>query len=41
MALFEFGESQDEWPMALDDNGFIVALTAEGRAFDGGIIVRV
>lgn len=41
MALFEFGERRDDWPIALDDDGFIVALTAEGREFDGGIIVRV
>lgn len=41
MALFEFGDSQDEWPVAFDDDGFIVALTAEGKVFEGGLIVRV
>lgn len=41
MALTEFGENQAEWPMALDDDGFISALTADGKAFEGGISVHV
>jgi len=41
MALSEFGEGEDEWPMAFDDDGFISVLTAEGMAFDGGISVHV
>lgn len=41
MALSEFGESENDWPMALDDDGFISVLTAEGRAFEGGISVHV
>lgn len=41
MALAEFGEHQDEWPMAFDDDGFITVLTAEGKSFDGGISVHV
>jgi hypothetical protein len=41
MALSQFGEGQDEWPMLFDDDGFIFVLTAEGRRFDGGISVHV
>lgn len=41
MALFEFGEGQEEWPIAFDDDGFISVLTADGRGFDGGISVHV
>ncbi|MBY9074234.1 DUF4160 domain-containing protein [Nocardioides sp. WL0053] len=41
MALSEFGENQDEWPMTFDNDGFVSALTAEGKALDGGISVHV
>ncbi|WDF34013.1 DUF4160 domain-containing protein [Arthrobacter agilis] len=41
MALYEFGENKDEWPMALDEEGFLTALGAEGKRFDGGISVHV
>lgn len=41
MALYEFGEGKDDWPMALDAEGFLTALTAEGKKFDGGISVHV
>ncbi|MEE6296624.1 DUF4160 domain-containing protein [Georgenia wangjunii] len=41
MALYEFGENKDDWPMALDEEGFLTALTAEGKKFDGGISVHV
>lgn len=41
MALFEFGENKDDWSMAFDEEGFLTALTAEGRSFDGGISIHV
>ncbi|BDI22903.1 DUF4160 domain-containing protein [Herbiconiux sp. L3-i23] len=41
MALFEFGEGKETWPAAFDEEGFLTALTAEGRRFDGGISVHV
>ncbi len=41
MALYEFGENRDDWPMAFDEEGFLTALSAEGKSFDGGISIRV
>ncbi|WP_454853916.1 DUF4160 domain-containing protein [Promicromonospora soli] len=41
MALYEFGENKDEWPLALNEEGFLTALTAEGKKFDGGISIHV
>jgi len=41
MALHEFGENQDQWPMAFDDEGFLTALTAEGLHLEGGISIHV
>jgi hypothetical protein len=41
MALFEFGESEGDSPMAFDEDGFIAVLTADGQAFDGGISAHV
>ena len=41
MALFEFGENRGDWPMAFDDEGFLTALTAEGKRFDGGLSIHV
>lgn len=41
MALYEFGENRDDWPMAFDEEGFLTALTAEGKSFDGGISIHV
>lgn len=41
MALYEFGENKDDWPMALDEEGFLTALVAEGKSFDGGISIHV
>jgi hypothetical protein len=41
MAVYEFGENGDDQPVAFDEDGFVIALTAEGRRFDGGISVRV
>ncbi|MFH5229604.1 DUF4160 domain-containing protein [Antrihabitans spumae] len=41
IALYEFGENKDDWPMELDPEGFLTALTAEGKTFDGGISVHV
>lgn len=41
IALYEFGEHNDDWPMALDEEGFLTALIAEGKEFDGGISIHV
>lgn len=41
MALYEFGENKSDWSMAFDEDGFLTALTAEGRKFEGGISVHV
>lgn len=41
MALYEFGENTDDWAMALDSEGFLTALVADGMRFDGGISVHV
>lgn len=41
MALYEFGADKEDWPIAFDEDGFLAALTAEGRSFDGGISVHV
>lgn len=41
IALFEFGENQETWSAAWDEDGFLTALTAEGKKFDGGITVHV
>lgn len=41
MALFEFGENKDDWPIAFDEEGFLTALTAAGKSFDGGISIHV
>lgn len=41
MALYEFGENRDDWSMAFDEQGFLTALTAEGKYFDGGISIHV
>lgn len=41
MALYEFGENRDAWPMAFDEEGFLTSLTAEGKKFDGGISIHV
>jgi len=41
IALYEFSEHKDDWPMAFDDEGFLIALTAEGKSFDGGISIHV
>lgn len=41
MALYEFGEDKDKWPIALDEDGFVTALTAEGKSFEGGISIHV
>lgn len=41
IALFEFGQNKTDWPMALDEEGFLTALTAEGRNFDGGLSIHV
>lgn len=41
MALYEFGEHRDDWPMAFDEEGFLTSLTAEGKKFDGGISIHV
>lgn len=41
MALHEFGENKDAWPMACDEEGFLTDLVAEGKSFDGGISIHV
>ncbi|MGW6427622.1 DUF4160 domain-containing protein [Nocardia sp. NPDC055053] len=41
IALYEFGENKHDWPMVFDSQGFLTALVAEGRTFDGGISVHV
>jgi len=41
MALFEFGVNRDEWPVSFDEEGFLTALTAEGKGFDGGLSIHV
>ncbi|MBD8078339.1 DUF4160 domain-containing protein [Cellulosimicrobium arenosum] len=41
MALYEFGETDGDWPISFDDDGFIRTLTAEGKRFDGGISIHV
>jgi hypothetical protein len=41
MALYEFGETTDDWLIALDSEGFLTVLLAEGKRFDGGISVHV
>jgi hypothetical protein len=41
MALHEFGENRDDWPMAFNDEGFVTVLAAEGKNFDGGISIHV
>ena len=37
IALHEFGENQDEWPIAFDEDGWVTALTAEGLQMEGGV----
>ncbi|NPC42953.1 DUF4160 domain-containing protein [Nocardioides sp. zg-1230] len=41
ITLFEFGENKDDWSVAFNDDGFITALVADGKLFDGGISVHV
>jgi hypothetical protein len=41
IALYEFGENKDDWSVAFNDEGFITALVADGKAFEGGISVHV
>lgn len=41
MALYEFGENRDSWSVAFDEEGFLTALAAEGKRFDGGISIHV
>ena len=41
MALHEFGESQEDWPIAFDEDGFVTALTAEGIQMEAGVTLRI
>ncbi len=41
MALYEFGESQEQRPIAVDEEGFVTALIAEGIPVAGGVTLRV
>jgi Domain of unknown function (DUF4160) len=41
MALHEFGESPENWPIAFDEEGFVTALIAEGILMEGGVTLRV
>jgi hypothetical protein len=41
IALHEFGENQDKWPMSFDDEGFLESLTAEGIHLKSGISIHV